>query len=161
MSSPRLIIIDADTVAGWRRERPSFLQLLSAVGDIATAHPSDIVTIIGDPALKWALPPDDQQPFDSAINNNRMVVAPAGTRSGHRGFIQAAVQRAADLHLAPVVVSDQIIPNCDVAPLRRVGTTFQIDMDNPLTFDDDDSRIRQHPRPRRNTTTRNGSQSSR
>lgn len=160
MSPPRLIIIDADTVAGWRRERPSFPQLLSAVGDIAKQHPSDIVTIIGDPALKWALPPEDQEPFDVAINTNRMVVAPAGCRSGHRGFIQAAVERAAALHLAPIVVSDQVIPNCDVAPLRRVGTEFRIDVTNPLKFDASDVRFRPHSRPRRSGVNPNGSHSS-
>lgn len=148
MSTPRIIIIDADTVAGWRRERPSFSQLMSAVRDIAAQHREDHVTIIGDPALKWALPIEDQPPFDTEINNNRMVVAPAGTRGGHRRFIQAACKRAETLQLRPIVVSDQVIPNCQVAPLRRIGPSFQIDVSNPLTFTENDLRTRPHKRQR-------------
>src|SRR5690606_34549253 len=81
-------------------------------------------------ALKWALPPEDQQLLDDEINHQRIVLAPAGTKDGHVGFIAEAARRAAELGLRPVVVTDRAVPGCPIARLSRDGTRWAFDLDN-------------------------------
>lgn len=125
---PQVVIVDADTVAGWRRVTPSFAQLQAAVRDLRRQEPSATVAIIGDPALKWALSSDDQVLLDEEINHQRLVLAPAGARSGHVGFIAAAFERASRAGLRAVVVTDRVVPGCPIARLRREGTTFVFEL---------------------------------
>jgi len=130
MPDPDVVIVDADTVAGWRRVTPSFEQLQAAVADLRAQAPRSTVAIVGDPALKWALSTDDQRLLDDEINHQRIVLAPAGTRGGHVGFISAAVQRGAADGTAVVVVTDRAIAGCPIARLRREGTRFVFDLAN-------------------------------
>lgn len=129
-SGARVILVDADTVAGWRRVTPSFAQLAEAVADLRRQEPDATVAIVGDPALKWALPADDQKLLDEEINHQRIVLAPAGTKNGHVGFIAEAARRALSLGLRPVVVTDRAVPDCPIARLRKDGTTWCFDLDN-------------------------------
>jgi hypothetical protein len=126
----RVVLVDADTVAGWRRVTPSFAQLAEAVADLRSQEPDAEVAIVGDPALKWALSGEDQKLLDEEINNQRIVLAPAGTKDGHVGFIAAASRKASALGLRPVVVTDRVVPGCPIARLGRDGSTWTFDLDN-------------------------------
>lgn len=128
MADPDVVIIDADTVAGWRRVTPSFEQLQQAVGDLRRQAPDVTIAIVGDPALKWALSPADQILLDEEINHQRLVLAPAGTVSGHVGFTAAAVRKAEFLGLTAVLVTDRVVPECPIARMRREGLTFVFDL---------------------------------
>lgn len=130
MAEPDVVIVDADTVAGWRRVTPSFAQLRDAVADLRAQAPAATVAIVGDPALKWALSGDDQRLLDDEINHQRIVLAPAGSKGGHVGFIAEAVRRGAAGGTAVVVVTDRAIPDCPIARLRRQGTRFVFDLAN-------------------------------
>ena len=130
MPDPDVVIVDADTVAGWRRVTPSFEQLQAAVADLRAQAPGSTVAIVGDPALKWALSNDDQRLLDEEINHQRFVLAPAGTRGGHVGFISAAIRRGTNEGISVVVITDRAIAECPIARLRREGTRFVFDLAN-------------------------------
>lgn len=130
MPDPDVVIVDADTVAGWRRVTPSFDQLRAAVADLRAQAPGATVAILGDPALKWALSSDDQLLLDEEINHQRIVLAPAGTVGGHVSFISAAVRRGGTDGVSVVVVTDRAIPDCPIARLRREGVRFVFDLAN-------------------------------
>lgn len=130
MTDPDVVIVDADTVAGWRRVTPSFEQLRAAVADLRAQAPRATVAIVGDPALKWALSDADQQLLDEEINHQRIVLAPAGSRGGHTGFIAEAVRRAGAEGTSVAVVTDRAIPGCPIARLSRQGTRFAFDLAN-------------------------------
>ena len=131
--------MDADTVAGWRRATPSFAQLTAAVADLRRQSPEAKVAIVGDPALKWALSPPDQQLLDEEINHQRIVLAPAGAKEGHVGFIAAAAQKARALGLDPVVVTDRVVPLRD-RPAGARGNRFTFDLDGAQVTDADRAR---------------------
>ena len=126
----RVVLVDADTVAGWRRVTPSFAQLAEAVAHLREQEPAATVAIVGDPALKWALPAEDQKLLDEEINHQRIVLAPAGTKDGHVGFIAEAARKASSLGLDPVVVTDRAVPGCPIARVRRDGERWSFDLDN-------------------------------
>lgn len=128
MADPDVVIIDADTVAGWRRVTPSFEQLQQAVADLRRQAPGVTVAIVGDPALKWALSAPDQVLLDDEINHQRLVLAPAGSVAGHVGFTAAAVRKAELLGLRAVLVTDRVVPDCPIARMRREGVTFVFDL---------------------------------
>jgi hypothetical protein len=130
-----VVFVDADTVAGWRRATPSYAQLAEAVADLRRQAPDVTVAIVGDPGLKWALSSADQRLLDEEINHQRIVLAPAGARDGHVGFIAEAVRRADRLGLRPVVITDRAVPGCHIARLRRDGTTWSFDLANPEVSD--------------------------
>jgi hypothetical protein len=130
VAKPEVVIVDADTVAGWRRATPSFVQLRDALADLARKAPDATVAVLGDPALKWALSSEDQVLLDEEINHQRIVLAPAGTKDGHVGFIAEAARKAASLGLHPVVVTDRAVPGCPIARLGRDGTTWTFDLAN-------------------------------
>ena len=128
MADPDVVIVDADTVAGWRRVTPSFEQLRAAVADLRAQAPSSVVAIVGDPALKWALSSADQALLDDEINHQRIVLAPAGAREGHVGFIAEAVRCADARKISVVVVTDRAVQGCPIARLQRVGERFVFDL---------------------------------
>ena len=130
MPDPDVVIVDADTVAGWRRVTPSFEQLQAAVAHLRSQAPGSTVAIVGDPALKWALSDADQRLLDEEINHQRIVLAPAGSRGGHVGFIAEAVRLGSTRGVAVVVVTDRAIPGCPIARLRREGVRFVFDLAN-------------------------------
>jgi len=130
MTDPSVVIVDADTVAGWRRVTPSFEQLTAAVADLRAQAPGSTVAIVGDPALKWALSSADQTLLDEEINHQRIVLAPAGARGGHVGFIAQAVRRGTRDGTSVVVVTDRAVPDSPIARLSREGTRFVFDLDN-------------------------------
>lgn len=132
MAGTRVVIVDADTVAGWRRLTPSLAQLDAAVGDLRTQAPDVTVAIVGDPALKWALSDMDRELLDEQIRHQQIVLAPAGSKDGHVGFIAKAAERAVELGLAPIAVTDRAVPGCPVARLRREGERWVFDLENTI-----------------------------
>lgn len=130
MAKQTLVLVDADTVAGWRRPTPSLAQLESAVGDLRAQAPEAVVAVVGDPALKWALDETDRDLLEEEIRHGRIVLAPAGSKDGHVGFLARAAARAVELGYSPVAVTDRAVPACPVARLRRDGSTWVFDLVN-------------------------------
>jgi hypothetical protein len=147
----RVVIVDADTVAGWRRVTPSLAQLESAVSDLRRAAPGAVIAIVGDPALKWALSAEDQERLDDWINHQQVVLAPAGTKDGHVGFITATAAAAGRRGMRPVAITDRMVPACPIARLRREGERWMFDLDNAVVMDVDRTRPVAHQRRRRAT----------
>lgn len=129
MPTPDVVIVDADTVAGWRRPTPSYEQLAAAVADLRRQAPETTVAVLGDPALKWALSSGDQILLDAEIDHQRIVLAPAGARDGHVGFITEAVRSADGRGRSIAVVTDRAIPGCRIARMRRDGPRFVFDLE--------------------------------
>jgi hypothetical protein len=123
-----LVIVDADTLAGWRRASASLAQLREAVADLRAQEPDVPVAVIADPSLKWALKPDEQQAIEDDIVGRRLLFSPAGGAGGHLGFLSAVVARASALGFQPVVVTDQVIAGVKVGRVRRDGTRWAFDL---------------------------------
>jgi len=125
---PTLVLLDADTVAGWRRARPSLSQLTQATADLVNQHPGVKVAVVADPSIKWALADDEQDAFEEAIVDRSVVCAPAGTSNGADGWVAAIVDRARRNGENVVIVTDRAVTGVPVARLGRTGTTFSFDL---------------------------------
>jgi hypothetical protein len=125
-----VVLLDADTIAGWRRATPSLEQLHRAVGDLRTEHPDAVVAVVADPSIKWALPSEDQAAFEADIVSRAVVCAPAGTRDGTHGWLLAIADkvRSAGDHVR--VVTDRAVPGLPVVFLRHDAGRFSFDLDN-------------------------------
>jgi hypothetical protein len=124
-----LVIVDADTLAGWRRPSASLAQLRQALADLRAQVPDVPVAVIADPSLKWALPPDEQEAIEDDIVSRSLLLSPAGGQGGHLGFIARVVERAQHLGYAPVVLTDQVIPGVSLGRVRREGTRWVFDLE--------------------------------
>lgn len=124
-----MVLLDADTVAGWRRPAPSLAQLHSAVRDLRAQHPDVAVAVVADPSIKWALPADEQDAFESDIVSRNVVCAPAGTRDGTHGWVQAVAERVRSDGDRVLIVTDRAIPGVPVVRLRNVEGHFAFDLD--------------------------------
>lgn len=124
-----LVIVDADTLAGWRRVTSSLDQLHAAVGDLRDQAPEAQVAVIGDPSLKWALPEAEREAVETDIVTGALVFAPAGCNGGHRAFMARVAERARQKGFSPVAVTDQVIPDCRIARVRRDGPRWVFDLD--------------------------------
>ena len=113
-----LLLLDADTLAGWRRPSPSLAQLHHAVLHLERARPDDRVAVIADPSLKFALAADEQSRFEADIVGGVLVCTPAGAVDGTHGFIAAVAQRAAEQGWDVLAVSDKAVPGVPLARLR-------------------------------------------
>jgi hypothetical protein len=123
-----LVIVDADTLAGWRRPSASLQQLREAVADLRAQEPEVPIAVIADPSLKWALTPDEQEAIEDDIVGRRLLFSPAGGAGGHLGFLSAVVTRATERGYQPVVMTDQVIPGAMVGRVRREGTRWVFDL---------------------------------
>ncbi len=128
MTQATTVLLDADTVAGWRRTAPSLDQLHQAIDDLAHEHPDATVAVVADPSLKWALSAADQERFEDDIVSRTVVCAPAGTRDGHDAWIAAVARAAGDDGRRVVVVTDRALADLPIARLRRVGERFSFDL---------------------------------
>jgi hypothetical protein len=130
VSGPRtVVLLDADTVAGWRLPAPSLTQLHRAAEDLRRAHPDVAVAVVADPALKWALPEADQDAFERDIVSRAVVCAPAGTRDGTHGWMAAVAEAARANGDRVLVVTDRAIGGVPVVRLTRRDETFCFDLD--------------------------------
>lgn len=124
-----LVLVDADTLAGWRRPSASLDQLRAALADLAAQAPEVPVAVIVDPSLKWALPVVDQERIEDDVRSRALLFSPAGVRGGHLGFLAHVVDRAEELGFRPVVITDQVVAGVRVGRVRREGTTFVFDLE--------------------------------
>jgi hypothetical protein len=113
-----LLLLDADTLAGWRRPAPSLAQLHHAVLHLERARPDDSVAVIADPSLKFALTADEQSRFEADIVGGVLVCTPAGAVDGTHGFIAAVAERAVQQGWDVLAVSDRAVPGVPLARLR-------------------------------------------
>jgi len=123
-----VVLLDADTVAGWRRSSPSLAQLHHARRDLRAEHPDVRVAVVADPSIKWALPEAEQDAFERDIVNRDVVCAPAGTSEGTDGWVRAVAARARANGDRVVVVTDRAVAGVPVARLRREGERFCFDL---------------------------------
>jgi len=127
-TAPVLAVVDAGMISGWRRPKPSLDQLAQALGDLRAAHRDVAVAVVGDPALKHALPKRSQDRLESDIANGSIVLAPAGTLTGFQGFLAEIVRRATAAGLRPVVVTDQLVPGAALGKVRQEEGTWVFDL---------------------------------
>jgi hypothetical protein len=130
MSKPLLVIVDADTLAGWRRVTASLAQLHDAVRDLRAQEPEATIAVIADASLKWALSEVERDEIEEDIRLRFLLFAPAGCQGGHRGFIARVAEQARRKGFEPVAVTDQLVADCPVARVRRDGSTWVFDIEN-------------------------------
>ena len=128
MAPPQLLVVDADTLAGWRRPSPSRAQLWEAVDDLHRAEPDLTVAVIADASLKWALSADEREAIEDDVATGRLVFAPAGCKGGHVGFLAAVVERAEALKIRTLVLTDARVPGARLTKVRREGERWIFDL---------------------------------
>jgi hypothetical protein len=125
------VIVDADLLAGWRRAEPSLEQLREAVGALRAQEPDATIAVIADPALKWSLAPAEQADIEHDIVSRFLLMAPAGSRGGHVGFIARVVEVASERGLDPVVVTARAVPGARLGRPSRVAGTWSFELNGP------------------------------
>lgn len=133
--SRTVVLLDADTVAGWRRPKPSLEQLHRAISDLRTQHPDVVVAVLADASIKWALPPEEQPAFETDIVTRAVVCAPAGTKDGTYGWLLAVVERARRDSERVLAVTDRALSGVPVVRLTQVDGHFRFDLDGAATVD--------------------------
>ncbi|MCP4435536.1 MAG: hypothetical protein GY812_08585 [Actinomycetia bacterium] len=127
--SKRLVVLlDADTVAGWRRQSPSLEQLHRARADLVRQHPDVQVAVVADASIKWALPDSEQDAFERDIVSRDIVCAPAGTVDGPDGWVCAVVEQVRANGNDVVIVTDRAVGGVPVARLRFDAGRFSFDL---------------------------------
>jgi hypothetical protein len=124
-----VVLLDADTVAGWRRATPSLAQLHQAVADLQQAHPQVAVSVVADPSLKWALADAEQERFESDIVERSVVCAPAGTVGGLDAWVAAVVAKVRDRGEQALVVTDRAVGGVPVVRLGHRDGRFTFDLE--------------------------------
>lgn len=142
-----VVLLDADTVAGWRRATPSIVQLHRAIDDLRDQHPDVVVAVVADASIKWALPADEQTAFEHDIVTRAVVCAPAGTRDGTYGWLLAVVERARRDAGTVVAVTDRALSGVPVVRLTQCDGHFSYDLAGARTVDVQPM----HPHRRRRT----------
>ena len=129
MGDRLLVIVDADTLAGWRQPKASLAQLHAAVADLRRQAPDTPIAVVGDPSLKWALSEPEREVLDDDIRHRRIVFAPAGACDGHVGFIARIADKAKAQGLTPVTITDRAVPGARLVRIRREGVRWVFDLD--------------------------------
>ena len=135
MSKDRLVIIDADMLAGWRRPAPSLAQLWDAVDGLRVAHDDVDVAVVADASLRWALEGDERDQIDDDVATARLAFAPAGCTGGYSGFLSAIFTRAKSLDYWPVVITDRSLPGARLGRVRREDGRWVFDLDGMVAPD--------------------------
>lgn len=144
-----VVLLDADTVAGWRRSTPSLAQLHAAVRDLRSQHPDVTVAVVADPSIKWALPEGEQAAFEQDVVTRAVVCAPAGARDGTHGWLVAVAERARRHAERVLVVTDRAVEGLPIVGLSVRDGRFRFDLDNARTVEAPSA-----PSPRRRRTGR-------
>jgi len=113
-----LLLLDADTLAGWRRAAPSLAQLHHALLHLERSRPDDAVAVIADPSMKWSLAADEQGRFDADIVSGVLVCTPAGAVDGTHGFLAAVAAKASAAGWDVLAVSDRAVAGVPLGRLR-------------------------------------------
>lgn len=127
----RLVIVDAELVASWRRPAPSLAQLHDAVDALRAAEPDLLVAVIADAALKWDLDAVERALVEDDIVSRFLLFAPAGCEGGLVGFLTAVVDAARKKELDPVVITARAVPDVALGRVRRAPEGWQFDLDAP------------------------------
>jgi hypothetical protein len=114
-----MVIVDADTLAGWRRATSSLAQLREAVAALRTQAPDAVVAVIADASLKWALSDAERDQIETDIVTGQIVFAPAGCVGGHVGFIGRIVEKASTKGMSVVALTDQAVGDTPLAKVRK------------------------------------------
>jgi hypothetical protein len=114
-----LVIVDADTLAGWRRPTSSLKQLHDAVAALKAQAPDAVVAVIADASLKWALPENERELVEVDIVAGDLLFAPAGCEDGHVGFIGKVVEKARASGFKAIAITDQAVPHCPLAKVSK------------------------------------------
>ncbi len=130
-----VVLLDADTVAGWRRAAPSLEQLHRAIGDLRAQHPHVTVAVVADASIKWALPSSEQAAFERDIVTRTVVCAPAGTRDGSYGWMLAVVEKARRDADRVVAITDRALSGVPVVRLTQIDGHFRFDLDGAAVVD--------------------------
>lgn len=133
--SRTVVLLDADTVAGWRRPKPSLDQLHRAIRDLRDQHPDVTVAVVADASIKWALPTQEQAAFETDIVTRAVVCAPAGTRDGTYGWMLAVVERARRDADRVLVVTDRALGGVPVVRLSQADGRFRFDLEGAAVVD--------------------------
>jgi hypothetical protein len=115
----RMVIVDADTLAGWRRPTSSLAQLHDAVAALRRQAPDAVIAVIADASLKWALSEPERDQIEVDIVTGQLVFAPAGCVGGHVGFIGRVVEKATTHGMHVVALTDQAVGSCPLAKVRK------------------------------------------
>src|SRR5690349_11910933 len=116
---PLLVIVDADTLAGWRRATSSLAQLHEAVAALRRQAPDAVVAVIADASLKWALSEKERDQIEVDIVTGQIVFAPAGCVGGHVGFMGRVVEKASTKGMSVVALTDQAVGDTPLARVRK------------------------------------------
>lgn len=127
----RLVIVDADLLAGWRRAVPSLEQLRQAVAALRRQEPDATIAVIADPALKWSLDAADQAGIEHEIVSRSLLLAPAGSKGGHVGFIARVVEQAVGQGWDPVVITARSIPGARLGRPQRIDGVWSFELNGP------------------------------
>lgn len=130
-----VVLLDADTVAGWRRATPSLEQLHRAIADLKAQHPNVTVAVVADASIKWALPSTEQAAFERDIVTRAVVCAPAGTRDGTYGWMLAVVDKARLDAERVLAITDRALSGVPVVRLTQVEGHFRFDLDGAAVVD--------------------------
>jgi hypothetical protein len=149
MGERLLVIVDADTLAGWRRPTASLAQLHHAVRDLRAQEPDATVAVVGDPSLRWALDDTEREQLDEDVRTGAVAFAPAGAIGGHVGFIAKVAEKASAQGWSPVTISDRAIPGATFGRARRDGARWVFDLEGvpAPTITAAPSAHRRRPRP--------------
>ena len=129
MARTRLVILDADMLAGWRRATPSLAQLWDAVGALRADHGDVEVAIVADASLKWALDSAERDQIDNEVGEGLLAYAPAGCAGGYAGFLEAVSNRASSGGYAPVLITDRSIPGVSLGKVMRQKDAWVFDLE--------------------------------
>jgi hypothetical protein len=145
----RVVLVDATTLAGWRRASPSLVQLHQGVLHLLAQHSGERVAVLADPALKHQLAAGEQEDFDADIASGLIVCAPAGSIDGPDAFFRAVAARAARDGKDVVVISDRAYDFGRLVPLRREGRRWIFDLEGASAREGATGRARRPTRRRR------------
>lgn len=128
MAKELLLIVDADTLAGWRRPTASLAQLHAALADLRRQEPAATIAVVGDPSLKWALAEPERELLDEDVRTGAIVFAPAGAREGHVGFMARIADKARAQGMDPVAITDRSVPGARLGRVRRDADRWVFDL---------------------------------
>jgi hypothetical protein len=149
MPGSTLVLVDAGTVAGFRRSTPSLTQLHQAIVHLHCQHPDVWVAVIADPSLKWDLDASEQNLFEGDIVAGAVVCAPAGAVDGTHGFISRAAEQAGRADLSVVAVTDKAVAGVALGQVRTDSGRWLWDLEGGRTVDEAESANARQPERRR------------
>jgi hypothetical protein len=129
VARPRLVILDADMLAGWRRATPSLAQLWDAVASLRDEYDDVQVAIVADASLKWALDGKERDQLDKEVGEGLLAYAPAGCEGGYAGFLEAVSNRASGGGFAPVLITDRSIPGATLGKVTKKNDAWVFDLE--------------------------------